>query len=137
VATVSAIIPAYDGVSRYLEQAVRSVLAQSYRNFELIVVDDASTDDTARVVLKFPQARCTQRPENGGQAVARNDSAQLARGEFVAFLDQDDLLEPTFLQETMAVAAARRRRSIDECTGSPLQTFSQPPPTHPAIRHRL
>ncbi len=59
--TVSVTIPAYNGVSRYLEQAIESVLAQTHRDFELIVVDDASTDDNARLVLRFPQVRYFRR----------------------------------------------------------------------------
>ncbi len=99
---ISVIIPAFNGVSRYLEQAIRSVLAQSFKDVELIVVDDASTDDTARLVLRFPSARYYKRATTGGQAVARNDGARLATGEFLAFLDQDDLWEPTFLAEAVA-----------------------------------
>src|SRR3989442_8950072 len=104
--TISAIIPAYNGVARYLEQAIRSVLAQTYHDIELIVVDDASTDDTARLALRFPTARYFRRAENGGQAAARNDGARLAKGEFLAFLDQDDMWEPIFLQDTLAVLSA-------------------------------
>jgi glycosyltransferase involved in cell wall biosynthesis len=100
---VSAVIPAYNGASRYLDQAIGSVLAQTYRDIELIVVDDASTDDTGRLVLRFPQARYLRRGENGGQAAARNDGARLAVGQYLAFLDQDDLWEPTFLEETLKV----------------------------------
>jgi glycosyltransferase involved in cell wall biosynthesis len=103
MAEISAIIPAYNGVSRYLEEAMRSILAQTVRDFELIVIDDASTDNTARLVLQFPQARYFRRADNGGQAAARNDGARLAQGEFLAFLDQDDLWEPTFLEEAIAV----------------------------------
>src|SRR5574341_425886 len=99
---ISAIIPAYNGASRYLEQAICSVLTQTYRDCELIVVDDASTDDTARLVLRFPQVRYLRRADNGGQAAARNDGARLARGEFLAFLDQDDLWEPSLLEEALA-----------------------------------
>ncbi|MEW6247786.1 MAG: glycosyltransferase family A protein [Nitrospirota bacterium] len=99
---ITVVIPAYNGVSRYLEQAIRSVLAQTYKDTELIVVDDASTDDTARLVLRFPSARYYKRATNGGQAAARNDGARLAKGEFLAFLDQDDLWEATFLEEAIA-----------------------------------
>lgn len=66
--SVSVIIPAYNGVSRHLEEAITSVLSQTFRDLELIVVDDASTDDTARLVLRFPQARYFRRAENGGRA---------------------------------------------------------------------
>jgi glycosyltransferase involved in cell wall biosynthesis len=99
---ISAIIPAFNGASRYLDQAIGSVLAQTYRDRELIVVDDGSTDETGRLVLRFPQARYFRRGENGGQAAARNDGARLAAGEFLAFLDQDDLWEPLFLAETLS-----------------------------------
>ena len=64
-----------------------SVLGQTFRDCELIVVDDASTDETARLALRFCQARYFRRAENGGQAAARNDGARLANGEFLAFLD--------------------------------------------------
>ncbi|MEK7268432.1 MAG: glycosyltransferase, partial [Nitrospirota bacterium] len=55
--TVSAIIPAYNGAARYLEQAIRSVLSQTFSDLELLVVDDASTDETGRLVLRVQQAR--------------------------------------------------------------------------------
>src|SRR2546425_10782801 len=115
--TISAIIPAYNGVARYLEQAIRSVLAQTYHDIELIVVDDASTDDTARLALRFPTARYFRRAENGGQAAARNDGARLAKGEFLAFLDQDDLWEPNFLIEAVATAAARHDAAVIHADG--------------------
>ncbi len=115
--TVSAIIPAYNGVARYLEQAIRSVLAQTFRDLELIVVDDASTDDTARLVLRYPQARYFRRAVNGGQAAARNDGARLARGEYLAFLDQDDLWEPAFLERTVPLLRAHPKAALVHCDG--------------------
>jgi glycosyltransferase involved in cell wall biosynthesis len=114
---ISAIIPAYNGVSRFLDQAIRSVLAQTYGDRELIVVDDASTDDTSRLVLRFPQARYFRRGQNGGQAAARNDGADLATGEFLAFLDQDDLWEPTFLAEALAGLDADSRAALIHADG--------------------
>lgn len=101
--TVSVIIPAYNGVSRYLAQAIDSVLAQSCQDIELIVVDDDSTDETGRLVARYPRACYIHRATNGGQAAARNDGARVAKGEFLAFLDQDDLWEPSFLQEARQV----------------------------------
>ncbi|MFI5247437.1 MAG: glycosyltransferase family 2 protein, partial [Nitrospirales bacterium] len=100
---VTTVIPAYNGASRYLDQAIESVLAQTARDLELIVVDDASTDETARVVLRYPQAHYVRRATNGGQAAARNDGARRATGLFLAFLDQDDLWKPTFLEETVPI----------------------------------
>jgi len=115
--TVSVIIPAYNGVSRYLDQAIGSVLAQTFRDFELIVVDDASTDGTDRLVQRFPQARYVRRADNGGQAAARNDGARLATGEYLAFLDQDDLWEPSLLAETLAMLQANSDTAIVHCDG--------------------
>ncbi len=97
---VSVIIPAYNGTTRYLEQAIHSVLAQTYVDHEVIVVDDASTDDTRGLVRKISHVRYQRRSHNGGQAAARNTGAQLAQGPYLAFLGQDDLREPTFLEET-------------------------------------
>jgi glycosyltransferase involved in cell wall biosynthesis len=114
---VSTVIPAYNAATRYLDQAIESILAQPIQDLELIVVDDASTDDTARVVLRFPRARYVRRPKNGGQAAARNDGARLATGEFLAFLDQDDLWEPTFLDETLAILRAHPEAALVHCDG--------------------
>lgn len=124
--TVSAIIPAYNGVSRYLDDAIQSVLAQTFQAFELIVVDDASTDDTARVVQRFPQVRYFRRAANGGQAAARNDGARLARGQYLAFLDQDDLWEPSLLAETVAVLQADPDTAIVHCDGHQVNQWNEP-----------
>ncbi len=115
--TVTAIIPAYNGATRYLELAIRSVLSQTFRDLELIVVDDASTDDTSRLVLGIPQARYIRRAENGGQAAARNDGARQAKGEYLAFLDQDDLWEPNFLEETLAILRTNPDAAVVHCDG--------------------
>ncbi len=114
---VTTIIPAYNGASRYLDQAIQSVLAQTYHDRELIVVDDASTDDTARVVMRYPQARYARRETNGGQAAARNDGARLATGVFLAFLDQDDLWKPTFLEETVPILQCHTNAAVVHCDG--------------------
>jgi glycosyltransferase involved in cell wall biosynthesis len=99
---ISVVIPAYNGVSRYLADAIHSVLAQSHRAVEVIVVDDASEDDTSGLVHQYP-VRYVRHAVNRGQAAARNEGARHAAGEFLAFLDQDDLWEPTFLEEACAV----------------------------------
>lgn len=101
---VTTIIPAYNGVSRYLAEAIKSILAQSVAHeMKLIVVDDCSTDGTEELIRRFPNVLYVGRTKNGGQAVSRNHGARLANTEFLAFLDQDDLWEPTFLEETLAV----------------------------------
>lgn len=123
---VSAIIPAYNGVTRYLEQAIGSVLAQTCQDLELIVVDDASTDETARLVLQFSQARYFKRPENGGQAAARNDGARLAGGAYLAFLDQDDLWSPSFIEETLTVLQTRPDAALVHCDGHQVNECDEP-----------
>ena len=133
---VSAIIPAFNGVTRYLEQAISSILAQTFLDFELIVVDDASTDDTARLVLRFPQARYFRRAETGGQAAARNDGAKLATGQFLAFLDQDDLWELSFLEETTVVLRANSNAALVHCDGHQVNERNVPLEYDSAMKHR-
>jgi glycosyltransferase involved in cell wall biosynthesis len=93
--TVSVIIPAYNG-AEFLAATIQSVLDQTYSNFELIVVDDASTDDTSQVVQQFddPRVKFIQHQENQGSDVARHTGLQASSGEIIAFLDQDDLFHP-------------------------------------------
>ena len=93
---VSAIIPAHNG-ERYLGEAIRSVLAQDYHPLELVVVDDGSTDGSARVASGFPGVRLL-RQENRGVADARNAGVRASRGAILAFLDQDDLWCPSKLR---------------------------------------
>ena len=92
---VSVIIPAYNP-GRYLDEAVRSVIAQTFTDWECIIVDDGSTEDLSRVKKMDPRIRCFVTP-NRGQSVARNLGIARASGELVALLDADDLWEPTKL----------------------------------------
>src|SRR4030095_11695480 len=89
--TVSVIIPAYNQ-SRYLGQAIRSVLAQTYASFEIIVVDAGSTAATRKVAPAFADARVRYvHQANRGLSAARNTGIRRARGELLTFLDSDDL----------------------------------------------
>ena len=85
---VSVIIPVYNG-ARFLAESIASVLAQTYRPLEVIVVDDGSTDESARVAQDFPVHYCLQ--PHGGPGAARNYGVTQARGELLAFQDADDL----------------------------------------------
>lgn len=93
---VSVIIPVYNG-ARFLRAALESVFAQTYRPIEVIVVDDGSADDSGVIAQSFPEVRYV-RQQNAGVAAARNNAIQIARGEFLAFLDQDDLWTPEKLK---------------------------------------
>jgi glycosyltransferase involved in cell wall biosynthesis len=87
---ISTIIPVYNG-ERYLAEAIESVIYQTYRPLEILVVDDGSTDDTASITKRFaPKVRYHFQP-NRGAGAARNTGIELARGDFLAFLDADDL----------------------------------------------
>jgi glycosyltransferase involved in cell wall biosynthesis len=92
--SVSVVVPAYNA-ARYLDISIPSVLAQTWTDFELIVVDDGSTDATAEKVGGFqdPRVRLVSQV-NRGLAGARNAGIRAARGEFIAFLDADDLWHP-------------------------------------------
>ena len=88
---VSVIIPVHNG-ERFLTDALRSVFSQSFRSFEVLVVDDGSTDGSLDLARQFDIQVLTQ--ENFGVAAARNRGLELAHGEFVAFLDQHDRWTP-------------------------------------------
>ncbi len=93
---VSVIIPCYNG-ARFLPEAIESVLAQTYREFEIIVVDDGSTDNSGVVARSYSGVRVI-RQENQGVAVARNTGLCESRGDCLVFLDQDDRLLPNALE---------------------------------------
>jgi glycosyltransferase involved in cell wall biosynthesis len=106
VPSVSIIIPTYNR-QEYVQEAIDSVLAQTYTDYEIIVVDDGSTDGTGEAL----QARYGSRirylwQENQGESVARNHGIELAQGEYIAFLDSDDLWLPSKLEQQVAYLEA-------------------------------
>jgi glycosyltransferase involved in cell wall biosynthesis len=102
---ISVIIPAYNAAP-YLDEAMRSVLTQTFVDLELIVVNDGSTDNTGDVVRSFtdPRILAIDR-KNGGVSAARNTGIAAARGAYVSFLDADDAMEPSNLSEKLEALA--------------------------------
>ena len=105
--TVSVIIPSYNR-EHLVGRAIKSVLDQTYQDFELIVIDDASTDNTEEVVKSFNDERIKylKHDENKGGAAARNTGIKVARGEYIAFQDSDDEWLPVKLEKQMKVFEA-------------------------------
>lgn len=102
---VSVIIPVRNG-ERFIAQAIESVLAQTYRHREVVVVDGKSTDRSAEIARSYPSVRVLQ--ETGtGFASAWNDGVTAASGELIAFLDGDDLWEPRKLERQVEVLLGR------------------------------
>ena len=101
---ISVCIPAYN-CGRFVQQAIAGVLCQSYQDFEIIVYDDASTDDTAQVVASISDARVRyfRNARNLGVAATRNHCLAAARGKYVAWLDADDIYYPHALEMQRAV----------------------------------
>lgn len=99
---VSIIMPSYN-CGEFVEETIRSVQAQTYNNWEIIFMDDCSTDDTVKLVSKLkekdPRIRLFQNQRNSGAAVSRNNALHEAKGRWIAFLDSDDLWEPTKLEK--------------------------------------
>ena len=105
---VSVIIPTCDR-AHLLERAVKSVLDQSFDDYEVIVVDDHSRDDTLEVIerLRDKRVRCIARCQRGGGAAARNTGIEAASGEYLAFLDDDDAWHDRKLQSQIEVMQRR------------------------------
>jgi glycosyltransferase involved in cell wall biosynthesis len=103
---ISCIVPVFNG-ERYLGEALDSIVAQTYRPLEIIVVDDGSTDGTAAVVARCAEAARYFCRANSGPPAARNFGVSVAHGELVAFLDADDRWHPEKLARQMARFRAR------------------------------
>jgi glycosyltransferase involved in cell wall biosynthesis len=102
---VSIITPAYNA-SRYLAETIESVLAQTMTDFEMIIVDDGSTDATATIAQDFADRDSRImliRRQNAGISASRNLAIQAARGEYIALLDSDDRWMPTFLEAQLSI----------------------------------
>ncbi len=120
---VSIITPAYNAAA-FIEQAVKSVQAQDYQNWEMLITDDCSNDNTREIVAALnkidPRVKLIKQPKNGGPAAARNASVLAATGRYVAFLDSDDWWLPEklgrqleFMQRHNAALSYTSYRRVD------------------------
>jgi glycosyltransferase involved in cell wall biosynthesis/peptidoglycan/xylan/chitin deacetylase (PgdA/CDA1 family)/SAM-dependent methyltransferase len=114
--TVSVVIPCHN-LGAYVDQAVQSVLDQTYPDFEIVLIDDGSTDPATRHLFtsyRRPHTRIL-RTENQGLAKTRNLGVREAAGRYVSFLDADDLLVPTFLEKTVALLESDSSLAFASC----------------------
>lgn len=102
---VSIITPAYNS-EVFIAETINSVIAQTYSHWELIIVDDNSKDSTLEIINAFkattPKIQCVSNTTNQGAAVSRNKAIELAKGDYIAFLDADDIWKPKKLEEQIA-----------------------------------
>jgi glycosyltransferase involved in cell wall biosynthesis len=134
----SVVIPVYNRAD-VVAEAIRSVLAQSEQDFEIVVVDDGSSDDPAPAVAAFADPRIRfHRQANSGGGAARNAGIDLARGTFIAFLDSDDAYLPGHLAAMRALLAGTEhtvgyaRMVVDRGAG---RTFLKPPRAIRSVEH--
>lgn len=103
---VSIIMPVY-GVEKYLSASINSVLNQTYKNFELILVDDKSPDKSPEICDTFAQEddriKVVHKPKNEGLGFARNTGLDIASGDYIYFMDSDDYIEPQLLEKAIKV----------------------------------
>ena len=101
---VSIITPTYN-CSKYIERTIKSVQNQTYKNWEMLIVDDCSTDNTIDIITEIMKSdkriRYYVLENNSGAAVARTKAMQLANGEYIAFLDSDDIWKPNKLESQL------------------------------------
>lgn len=113
---ISVIVPVYNA-EKYIERCVDSILGQTYRNFELLLIDDGSLDGSASICKKYAEddhrISVISQP-NGGAGKARNTGIKLAKGEYVAFVDSDDYISPSYL-ENLYKAALSGEFDIVQC----------------------
>ncbi|UHA61419.1 glycosyltransferase [Metabacillus litoralis] len=99
---VSIITPSYNS-TKFIPATIESVLAQTYQNWEMLIVDDCSKDESRKVIREYTEKddriKLIELTENSGAAVARNTAIKAAKGKYVAFLDSDDLWVPTKLEK--------------------------------------
>lgn len=107
---ISVIMPCYNMAS-YVSDSIKSVIAQTYPHWELLIVDDASTDETVNIIKSYAQAdsriKFAIKKQNSGISDTRNQCIQMAQGQFLAFLDADDIWHPEKLEKQLSFMLAK------------------------------
>jgi glycosyltransferase involved in cell wall biosynthesis len=124
----SVVIPSYNRSDMTVD-AVNSVLGQTFRDFEIIVVDDGSTDGTEQVLRRFGEKIRYHKQENAGVAAARNRGIALSGGDYICYLDSDDLWHPQKL--ALYKNAWPDRRSFSQNTRRPVNSSRDNLGLHP------
>ncbi|ATA68508.1 teichuronic acid biosynthesis glycosyl transferase [Capnocytophaga cynodegmi] len=132
---VSIITPMYNA-SKYVEQTIDSVLSQTYTQWEMLIVDDGSKDNSSEIVEQYADKDNRIkliRQNNVGSAAARNNALSKAQGRYICFLDSDDLLEPSFFEKQMTFLKQKKAglvfasyKRIDENGNEKLNPFIVP-----------
>nr|WP_196244073.1 glycosyltransferase [Lysinibacillus sphaericus] len=113
ISTVSIILPVFNS-EIFVQQAIESIINQTYSQFELIIIDDGSTDNTKQILYEYesnPKVHLISLEKNSGVSEARNIGIQESKGEYITFIDADDLLLPNKLEEQVNVL--KQNKSID------------------------
>lgn len=120
---ISIVIPVFNA-ELYIEQTIRSILNQTFQDFEIIIINDGSTDNTSEIIEKiaFDEGRVNIISIlNSGVSIARNEGLKFAKSKYVLFLDADDLLSTNFLEDRITFLEAHQEYSI---CGSSITTFT-------------
>lgn len=107
---ISVIMPAYN-VKKYISRCIDSILNQSYKDFELIIIDDGSTDGTDKIIDEYAlkdKRIIARHKANEGQAKARNLGLDLAKGDYICFIDSDDWIEQNYLEELLKICTEQK-----------------------------
>lgn len=127
---ISVIVPAHNA-GKYMAQCIDNLLCQTYKNLEIIIVDDGSTDNTARIIQQYPTVKYIYQ-QNSGVSSARNRAMDAAIGEYIHFMDADDLINLAFYEEMILAAVATH--SDMACCGFIFERF---PSQTQKIEHTL